>query len=64
MCFQTIPAVRGQKQSSVGKKDVDAKEDTSKKSAASHTYDYFKDKWDKFDVVTICPSGCFSHQIF
>jgi hypothetical protein len=21
-----------------------------KTSAASHTYDYFKDKWDKFDV--------------
>lgn len=48
--------MRGQKQSSVEKKDVvsdDAEKNVSKKAAAAHTYDYFRDKWDKFDVVNI-----------
>ncbi|KAG0621344.1 hypothetical protein M758_3G012800 [Ceratodon purpureus] len=50
---KTIPSVRGQKQSSLDKEDGvsnDAEKNVSKKAAAAHTYDYFRDKWDKFDV--------------
>jgi len=48
--------VRGRKQSFVEKKGVvsnDAESNVPQKAAAAHTYDYFKDKWDKFDVVNI-----------
>lgn len=54
--LQTIPLVRGQKQRSLDKEDGvsnDAEKNVSKKAAAAHTYDYFRDKWDKFDVVNI-----------
>ncbi|XP_024364769.1 uncharacterized protein [Physcomitrium patens] len=46
-----IPSVRGQKQSSLdeGSVNYDADKKIPRK-AASHTYDYFRDKWDKFDV--------------
>jgi hypothetical protein len=45
--------VRGQKQSSLDKDDgvSNDSENVSKKAAAAHTYDYFRDKWEKFDVV-------------
>lgn len=47
--------MRGQKQSSLdeGSVNYDADKKIPRK-AASHTYDYFRDKWDKFDVVHIC----------
>ena len=48
--------MRGQKQSSLDKEHGltnDMEKDVSQKGAAAHTYDYFRDKWDKFDVVKI-----------
>lgn len=49
--------MRGQKQSSLGKEDSESNDtEKKKKAAAAHTYDYFKDKWDKFDAVYILVS--------